>query len=83
MIKSTLFDLNPVEVNFYPFIVSIDKCSRSCNFVDDLPTKTCVPIKTKGINVKVFNMAAKINEAKENVKLVACAFKYKIKSKIE
>ena len=30
-----LFNLNPVELIYYPFMISLDKCSGSCNSVDD------------------------------------------------
>ena len=26
MIRPTLIDLNPVELNYYPFLISLDKC---------------------------------------------------------
>ena len=38
MIRSTLVDLNPVGLNYYPFMVKLDKCSGSFNSVDDLST---------------------------------------------
>ena len=31
-----LFDLNLVELNYYPFMISLDKCNGSCNGVDNL-----------------------------------------------
>ena len=31
MIRPTLVDLNPVELKYYPFIISLDKCTGSCN----------------------------------------------------
>ena len=46
-----LFNLNPVELNYYPFLFSLDKCNGSCNAADELSTKKCVPSKTKDINV--------------------------------
>ena len=33
MIRPTLIDLNPIELNYYPFMISLDKYSGSCNFV--------------------------------------------------
>ena len=48
--KSALIDLNPVELRYYPFIVSLDKCSGSCNV---LSPKICAPKETKYINVRV------------------------------
>ena len=39
MVRPTLIDLNPVELKYYPFMISLDKCSGSCNV---LTPKTCV-----------------------------------------
>ena len=33
-------NFNPVELNFYPFMISLDKCSWCCNSVNNL-SKTC------------------------------------------
>ena len=30
MVGPTLIDLNPVELNYYEFMISLDKCNRSC-----------------------------------------------------
>ena len=56
VIRPTLIDLYPVELNYYLFMISLDKCSGSWNSIDDLSTKTCIQSKTKYINVKVFNI---------------------------
>ena len=68
MIRRTLIDLIPVELNYYPFMISLDKFSGICNSVDDISTKICVSSKTKDINIKVFNMITNINESKTMVK---------------
>ena len=47
MIRPTLIDLNPVELNYYLFMISLDKCSGSCNSVDGLSTKAFIPGKRK------------------------------------
>ena len=67
MIRSTLIDISPVELRYYPFIIniiihlSLDKCGESCNAGNDLPTKIYDTSKTKDIDVKVFNMIANRN----------------------
>ena len=68
MIRRTLIDLIPVELNYYPFMISLDKFSGICNSVDDISTKICVSSKTKDKNIKVFNMITNINESKTMVK---------------
>ena len=48
MARPALIDLNPIELNYYLFMISLDKCNGSCNAISavDLSTKTCVPSKT-------------------------------------
>ena len=82
MIMPTLIDSNPVELNYYSFLISLDKCSGSCNAADGLSTKICdvFRVRSKGKNVKVFNMITKINEAKTFVKHMSNDFKCKFDS---
>ena len=53
MVKPTLIDKNPVDLKYYPFMISLNKCSGSCNV---LSPKICVSKETKDINVKAFNI---------------------------
>ena len=80
MIRPTPIDLNPVELNYLSFMISLDKCNGSCNAVDDLSTKICVPSETKNMIDKKFNMITRINEAKTLVKHISYDFKCKFKS---
>ena len=52
MIRPTLIDLSPTNLNQYSCIVSLDKCNGSFNVVNDLSTKICVPSKTKDEKIK-------------------------------
>ena len=47
MARSTLIDLNPVEFNHCPVMISLDKCSGGRNVVDALSTNIFVPVKEK------------------------------------
>ena len=42
MVSPTLIDLNPFELKYYPFMISLEQCSGSCNI---LSPKICVPKK--------------------------------------
>ena len=56
-------------------MINLDKCSGSCNSVDDLSTKISIESKTKDVNVKVSNMITInkwINETKIMVKHISC-----------
>ena len=57
MVRPTLIDLNPVELKYYPFMISLNKYTGSCNV---LSPKICVLKETKDINVKAFNMIKKL-----------------------
>ena len=74
MIRPTLIDMNPVELKYYPFMISLNKCTGSCNV---LSPKICVPKETKDINVKAFNMITYKNEAKAMAKHISCNCKRK------
>ena len=74
MVRTTLINLNPVELKYYSFTISLVKCSGSCNV---LSPKICVPKETKDTNVKVFNMIPNKNEAKVMEKHISCDCKCK------
>ena len=42
--RPTIIDLNSVELKCYPFMISLDKCTGSCNV---LSPKICVTKETK------------------------------------
>ena len=44
MVGPTIIDMNPVKLKYYPFMISLNKCSGSCNI---LSPKLCVPKETK------------------------------------
>ena len=58
MVRPALIDLNSAEPKYHSFIISLNKCIGSCNV---LSPKICVPIETKDINVKAFNMITNKN----------------------
>ena len=68
MIQPTLINLHPNEqsheVHYYPFAVKLDTCVGSCNTLNDLSNKVCVPNKTEDLNLSVFNMITRIHDQK-------------------
>ena len=64
MVRPTLIDLNLIELNYYPFMISLNKCNGSCNAIDDLSKKICILGETKDVNVKLFNMITRADEDK-------------------
>ena len=78
MVSPTLIDMSPVEVKYYPFIISLNKCTGSWNV---LSPKICAPNEIKDINVKAFNIITNKNEAKAMTKHISCVCKCKFNSK--
>ena len=70
--RPTLIDSNLIGLNYYPFIVILDKCNGSCNAISDIARKICFPSKTKNVNVKEFNTITRTVEAKMLVKRISC-----------
>ena len=47
-----MHNLNPANLNYYPLMISLDKCSGNFSTGNDLPTKICVPSKARDANLK-------------------------------
>ena len=66
MPRSKILDVNEGvgEALFYPCNVLVNKCSGSCNTLDDPMAKLCVPNIIKRINIKVYNFLIRLNETR-------------------
>ena len=56
-------------------MVKLEKCVGSCNTLNDLSNKVCVPNRTEDLNIHVFNMITGKNESKILTKDIACKCK--------
>ena len=63
-IRTKRIYININEAKFYPFSISVNKCSGSCNNINDPNAKLCVPEAFKNINVKVFNLMSRTHETR-------------------
>ena len=61
-IRPQIININSDNSLFYPYSIQVNKCSSSCNNINDTYAKLCVPDVVKDINVKVFNLVARTNE---------------------
>ena len=52
------------EALFYPYNVLVNKCSGSCDTVDNSMSKICVPKIIKNVNMKVYNFLMRLNETR-------------------
>ena len=76
MVRPTLIRINPVELKYYPFIISSNKSTGTCNVSSP---KIYVPKETKHSNVKGLNITNE-NEAKAITEHILCDCKYKFHS---
>ena len=61
-VRSEVVNVNSDEPVFYTFSIRKSKFSGSCNNINDLYAKMCVPDVIGNINVKVFNLLSRTNE---------------------
>ena len=66
-IRPEIINVNTNEPVFYPYSITINKCKGSCNTINDPYAKTCVPDTIKNINIKVFNLMSRTNEARHRM----------------
>ena len=80
MIYPILINFHPnkysQEFHYYPFDVELDRCAGSCNTLNDLSNKVCVPNekKKKNLNLSVFNMITWLNLTKHISCKCKCRF---------
>ena len=85
MNQPTLINLHPSEYSqefrYYPFAIKLDRCVGSCNTLNDLSNKVCVPNKIEDLNLSVFNMITGINGSKTFTKHRSCECKCRFNEK--
>ena len=85
MIQPTFINLHPnecsQEFHYYLFAVKLDRCVGSCNTLNDLSNKVCVPNKTEDLNTSIFNMITEINDSKTLAKHISCKCKCRFDGK--
>ena len=62
MSRPEIIDLNKDKLVFYLLSIKVNKCRGDCNNINDPMAKLCVPNIVKDMNIKVFNLLARINE---------------------
>ena len=81
--RATFINLQPNEYRqefyYYPFAIKLDRCVGSCNTLNDVSNKVCVPNKTEDLNLDLFNTITTINESK--TKHISCKCKWNLMKK--
>ena len=61
-VRPVIMNVNSDEPSLYPYSILVDKCSGSCDNINDSYATLCVPDVVKNINIKVFNLMSRANE---------------------
>ena len=64
-IRPKIININRNEPLFYPYSIKVNKCSGSCNNINDPYAKLWVPDVVKNMNVKVFHLMSRTNETRQ------------------
>ena len=84
MLRPKILDVNKGvdEALFYPYNVQVNKCSGSCNTLDDPMTKLCVPNIIKSITMKVYNFLMWLNKPRNVLWHESCKCVCKLNSSV-
>ena len=61
--RPRIIDAKSNQPMFYPYSIKVNKCSGSCNNINNPYAKLCI----KNINVRVFNLMQRINETRHMI----------------
>ena len=70
------------EALFYPYNVLVNKCSRSCDTINNPMTKLCVPNVIKRVNMQVYNFLLMLNETRNVLWHESCKCICKLNSSV-
>ena len=63
-IRPQIVNVNGDDPVFFPFSNKTNKCSSSCNNINNPHVKLCFPDVVKNLNVRAFNLMSRTNEAR-------------------
>ena len=66
-VRPGIVDVSGNNPTFHPFSIKRNKCSGTCNNINDPYAKICVPDVVKSLNVKVFNLMSLTNETRHKM----------------
>ena len=62
--RPKIVNVDNEESILFPFSIKTNKCSGSCNNINNPHTKLCIPDSAKNLNVKVFNLISRTNKTR-------------------
>ena len=84
MSRPKILDVNERigEALLYPYKVLVNKCSASCNTLDNPMSKICVPKIVKNVNMQVYNFLMRLNESRNVLWHESCKCVCKLSSSV-
>ena len=81
-VRSEIINVNSNEPVFDPFSIKKSKCSGRYNNINNPYAKMCVPDVVKILNVKVFDLMSRTNEARHIKRHKACKCKCRLDASV-
>ena len=84
MSRSKILDVNEGigKASFYRYNVLVNKCSGSCNTLDNPMSKICIPKVIKNVNIKVYSFLVMLNETRNVLWHESCRSVCKLNSSV-
>ena len=84
MPRSKILDVNEGvgEALFYPYNVFVNKCSGSCDTINNPMAKLCIPGIVKKVNMQVYSFLMNLNETRNVLWHESCKCVYKLNSSV-
>ena len=79
-VRPQIVDVNGDDPVFFSFSIKRNKCSGSCNNVNNPYANLCVPNVVKNLNVRAFNLRSKTNETRHTEWHETCKCKCRLNS---
>ena len=80
--RPAMVNFNRNKPLFYPYSVLVNKCSGSCNDINEPYTILCVSNVAKNIDIKVFSLLPKANETRYVSYHENCPFKCRLDTSV-
>ena len=81
-VRPAIMNINSNELSFYIYGIAVNKCSGSCNDINNPYAKLCVLYFVKDMNIKIFNLMSEINETRHASWHETCACKYRLDANV-
>ena len=81
-IRPQVVNINSDNPFFYPCSIQVNKCSGSCNNINDSYAKLCVFDVVKKKNVKVFNLVSRTTEERHTKWHETCKCKCRLDASV-